>query len=311
VVFGDHTRTLKYVDFDFVVGAEGVKILVTKPCVLPKFLYYYLQSVEVRSLGYSRHFRLLKELLVGVPPLPEQHRIVALLDEAFAGIAKARENTERNLENAREVFESHLNALYERPGAGWQVRRVGEIAEHVLGKMLDKNKNKGEPRPYLRNINVRWFDIDLSDLLEMRFLPTETDRYTAVNGDVLICEGGYPGRAAIWQGDQPIYFQKALHRVRFPKPGLNEWFVFYLYAQDRSDALRDHFSGTGIQHFTGEVLDRFPVPIPPDGALPSLLDSIKNLQAETQRLTALYQRKLAALDALKQSLLHQAFHGDL
>lgn len=253
----------------------------------------------------------LADLPIPVPPLPEQHRILALLDEAFAGIAKAWENTERNLENAREVFESHLNAVHDKRGAGWQVRRVGEIAEHVLGKMLDKNKNKGEPRPYLRNINVRWFDIDLSDLLEMRFLATETERYTAVNGDVLVCEGGYPGRAAIWQGDQPIHFQKALHRIRFSKPGLNEWFVFYLYAQDRAGELHDHFSGTGIQHFTGEVLHRFPVPIPPDGELPGLLASIKRLQAETQHLTDLYHRKLAALDALKQSLLHQAFHGDL
>ena len=77
--------------------------------------------------------------------------------------------------------------------AGWPRRRISEIAQHSLGKMLDKAKNKGEPKPYLRNSNVRWFSFDLSDLLEMRFLPEESDRYTAVKGDLLICEGGYPG----------------------------------------------------------------------------------------------------------------------
>src|SRR5437867_10549299 len=82
--------------------------------------------------------------------------------------------------------------------AGWQRRKVSEIARHSLGKMLDKGKNKGEPQRYLRNFNVRWFGFDLSDLLEMRFLPEEAPRYTAVKGDLLICEGGYPGRAAIW-----------------------------------------------------------------------------------------------------------------
>ena len=76
---------------------------------------------------------------------------------------------------------------------GWQTKKVSEIAKHSLGKMLDKAKNKGEPKPYLRNLNVRWFDFDLSDVLEMRFLPEETDKFTAVKGDVLICEGGYPG----------------------------------------------------------------------------------------------------------------------
>jgi type I restriction enzyme S subunit len=76
---------------------------------------------------------------------------------------------------------------------GWQTKKVSQIAEHSLGKMLDKAKNKGEPKPYLRNLNVRWFGFDLSDVLEMRFLPEESTKYTAVKGDVLICEGGYPG----------------------------------------------------------------------------------------------------------------------
>ena len=81
----------------------------------------------------------------------------------------------------------------------WPLKKVSEIAHHSLGKMLDKAKNKGAMQPYLRNINVRWFGFDLSDVLEMRFLPEESDRYTAIRGDVLICEGGYPGRAAIWE----------------------------------------------------------------------------------------------------------------
>ena len=103
---------------------------------------------------------------------------------------------------------------------GWETKRISEIARHSLGKMLDKSKNKGEPKPYLRNLNVRWGEFDLSDVLEMRFLPEEADKYTAVKGGVLICEGGYPGRAAIWDQDEPIYFQKALHRVRIHEQGL-------------------------------------------------------------------------------------------
>ena len=248
---------------------------------------------------------------IPVPPLAEQQRIVGLLDEAFEGLATAKANAQKNLQNARALFESHLQSVFTQRGPGWVEKKVSEIAKHSLGKMLDKAKNKGEPKPYLRNINVRWFAFDLSDLLQMPFLPTEEEKYTAIKGDVLICEGGYPGRAAIWDEDYPIYFQKALHRVRFHEPELNKWFVYYLSVQDSSGQLKQHFSGTGIQHFTGEVLARFPIPVPPLTELRRAVAKFDSLSEETQRLARLYERKLAALEALKKSLLHQAFTGEL
>ena len=167
-------------------------------------------------------------------------------------------------------------------GAGkaeWEIRRVADIAQHSLGKMLDKAKNKGEPQPYLRNMNVRWFGFDLSDLLEMRFLPEEAARYTAIKGDLLICEGGYPGRAAIWNRDYPIYFQKALHRVRFYQPEHTKWFLYYLHALDLAGILKKHFNGAGIQHFTGEALAEFEVPLAP------LAEVRRILASSTKRLT--------------------------
>ena len=191
------------------------------------------------------------------------------------------------------------------------MRTVRDLAKHSLGKMLDRAKNRGEPKPYLRNINVRWFEFDLSDVLHMRFLPEETKKYTVVKGDVLICEGGYPGRAAIWTHDESFYFQKALHRVRFHEPEHSKWFLYYLYAQHTSGALKEHFTGTGIQHFTGEALARFEVPLPHLTQLRRVVAQVEELAAETQRLAAIYERKLDALEALKKSLLHQAFSGNL
>jgi|GEM_PF-961423 len=243
--------------------------------------------------------------------LEEQQRIVGILDEAFAGIAAAKANYEANLQNARALFESHLQSVFSQRGDGWVEKTVGEIADHSLGKMLDKAKNKGLPQPYLRNINVRWFNFDLTDLLEMRFLPDETSKYTVERGDVVICEGGYPGRAAIWNGEHPIHFQKALHRVRFHSPEHNKWFLYYLYLQETSGGLRQYFTGTGIQHFTGQALKVFSLPIPPLPDLRRLVVRFETLQDETQRLEAIYQQKLDALEALKKSLLHDAFRGAL
>lgn len=103
VVFGDHTRVLKYVDFDFVLGADGVKVLQPLGFLLPKFFFYQLQTAILDSLGYARHYKLLKELEIAYPGRPEQQRIVGILDEAFDGIATAKANAEKNLHNARAL----------------------------------------------------------------------------------------------------------------------------------------------------------------------------------------------------------------
>ena len=288
--------------------------------LLPEFLYANLHGryEEIRRMTSDDdkdrrglNMGLVRSIKIPIAPLAEQQRIVGLLDEAFEGLATAKANAEKNLQNARAFFESHLQSVFTQRGPGWVEKKVSEIAKHSLGKMLDKSKNKGEPQPYLRNINVRWFTFDLSDLLQMPFLPTEAEKYTAIKGDVLICEGGYPGRAAIWDEDYPIYFQKALHRVRFHEPELNKWFVYCLSVQDSSGQLKQHFSGTGIQHFTGEVLARFLIPVPPLPELRRAVAKFDALSEETQRLARLYERKQTALDSLKKSLLHQAFTGAL
>ena len=316
-----HLGKVAYIDDDYDFAFGGfMGMLTPSECLLPRYFFHLMTSgaykdfiaalsdgANINNLKFSD----LQRFPVPIPPLPEQHRIVAILDEAFDGIATARANAEKNLHNARALFESHLQSVFAQPGEGWITRRVSEVAKHSLGKMLDKAKNKGDLQPYLRNMNVRWFEFDLSDLLEMPFLPTEAEKYTAVKGDILICEGGYPGRAAIWDEDYPIHFQKALHRVRFHEPEHNKWFVYFLYAQDKAGELKKHFNGAGIQHFTGEGLARFEVPLPPLPQLRRAVEKFDALAAETQRLESLYQRKLAALDALKQSLLHQAFSGAL
>jgi type I restriction enzyme, S subunit len=305
---------------DAVFASYLIRLRLLDKKLLPEFMSLFFQtagywkSIKEGSAGSAQggfNANKLAALSIPIPPLSKQRRIVGILDKAFDGIATAKANAEKNLQNARALFGSHLQAVFTSRGVGWVVKKVGEIAAHSLGKMLDRAKNKGEPRAYLRNINVRWFAFDLSDLLEMRFLPEEAEKYTTVKGDVLICEGGYPGRAAIWNEDYPIFFQKALHRVRFHQPEHNKWFLYFLYVQDKSGDLRQHFTGTGIQHFTGDVLGRFQLPIAPLPELRQLLVRFDELAEETQRLESIYQQKLAALAALKKSLLHQAFVGEL
>jgi len=169
--------------------------------------------------------------------------------------------------------------------------------------MLDKTKNKGDPKPYLRNFNVRWFDFDLSDVQEMRFQKEEQDRYSVVKGDLVICEGGYPGRAAIWDQDESVYFQKALHRVRFHEPARARWLLYYLYMKDLDGSLKSHFNGTGIQHFTGEALAQFKMPLPPladqrrivailDEAFDGIAAAKANAEKNLQNARAIFESQL-------------------
>ena len=134
---------------------------------------------------------------IPVPPLPEQQRIVGILDEAFEGIATAKANAEKNLQNARALFESHLQSVFTHAVKDGRRRKSERFRSTRSAKCSTRRKIGDIYNHTWRNINVRWFSFDLSDLLQMPFQPEEQDKYTAIEGDVLACEGGYPGRAAI------------------------------------------------------------------------------------------------------------------
>lgn len=142
---------------------------------------------------------------------------------------------------------------------------LGDIADTCLGKMLDQNKNKGEYQPYLANVNVRWGGFDLEDLPQMKFLETEEERYGLRYGDILVCEGGEPGRCAIWKEQIPnMKFQKALHRVRVHQDEVDYRWLFYrfLYAKSRGE-FDQYFSGTTtIKHMPGEKLVKIRLDLP-------------------------------------------------
>src|SRR3989339_1880639 len=128
VIFGDHTQVLKYVDFDFVLGADGVKILRPKAFLDPRYFYYYLKSIDLKNLGYARHYRLLKEVEVFYPKsLPTQRLIVKKLDKIFAAIEKVKQNAQKNLQNAKELFEAYLQGVFAKQGKGWKWARLSEL----------------------------------------------------------------------------------------------------------------------------------------------------------------------------------------
>jgi len=196
----------------------------------------------------------------------------------------------------------------------WSWERLGSIfAESVLGKMLDKSKNKGEFKPYLRNINVRWGSFRLDDILKMRFEDSEFGRYSVSKGDLVLCEGGEPGRCSVWENEgQSILIQKALHRVRFLNETISPYFVYYYirFISEHS-LLESYFTGTTIKHLTGASLSKLPIPVCSYYEQICIVDLLENKISYIKKLDTEIEKQLIRAEALRQSILKKAFSGQL
>ena len=189
---------------------------------------------------------------------------------------------------------------------GWEIKKLGEVCESDLGKTLNQSKDTGELRPYLCAINVLWDKIDFTTLKETRFEDSELERYTIRKGDLLICEGGDIGRAAIWNYDYEIQYQNALHRVRLNDGVLSRFLLLYLKHLKDSGVLDARYGkGVTIKHLVKSSLLSIPIPIPP-------LEEQERIVKELDCLSGVIEKKkqqLKELDALAQSIFYQMF-GD-
>jgi type I restriction enzyme S subunit len=193
----------------------------------------------------------------------------------------------------------------------WERKRLGDVADLCLGKMLDRTKNKGEPLPYLANLNVRWGSFDLDDLRQMRFEPSEADRYGLKYGDIVMCEGGEPGRCAIWKDAIPgMMIQKALHRIR-PHEILDYRFLFYTFMhKGKTGSFAPLFTGSTIKHLPGQNLAKVEIEIPPLSAQKRIADTLSAyddlIENNRRRIKLLEQ---AARLLYKEWFVHLRFPG--
>lgn len=309
LLFGDHTREIKVVHQQFALGADGVKALEPKPKVSVKYLYFYLLHSPVGARGYSRHFKYLKEKEIPLPPLPEQHRIVEILDQADALRQQRRQASALSQRILPALFQEMFGEVVGN-SKSWPVSTVGNCVDSRLGKMLDRGKDEEtDPRPYLANLNVRWGAFVLGDLRTMDFTEADRREFELLPGDVLVCEGGEVGRSAIWrQPASGIYFQKALHRVRVKPAKLTpEYFQFYMHSMAKKGGLAKHVGHAVIGHLTGVKLKQLDIPLPPLDLQMNFSDRYQAIE----QLTDVVATSTATLETLFQTLLHRAFDGSL
>ena len=230
--------------------------------------------------------------------LPEQQRIVALLDEAFAGLATAKTNAEQNLQNAQAIFESHLESVFSQRGEGWVETTLDKISTNLDSRRvpITKNVRSSGEYPYYGASGIVDYVAD----------------YIFEGDNLLVSEDG----ANLLARSTPIAFSvngrywvnNHAHILHFESMATQRFVEFYL----ESIKLDEFITGAAQPKLNQRALNAIPIPIPESiEEQARIVNGVESLQEETQRLTRLYERKLAALEELKKSLLHQAFNGEL
>lgn len=287
----------------------------------PEFLKHLLLAEGENLLRFSSgavhqtiYFPEVKAFHICLPSRAEQKRIVTILDEAFDGIATAKANTEKNLQNAQDVFESFLQSTFSQPGKGWVAKRLSDVCREItvghVGSMAKRYQESGIP--FLRSQNIRPFEVSLdnvvfidsafhSDLKKSRLRP----------GDLAIVRTGYPGTAAVIPSDLVDANCSDLVIVR-PGKEINPHYLAAFFNSTYGKSLvLGKIVGAAQKHFNVTSAKEVVLHIPPMPYQQVCVDKVDTIRAETQRLESIYQQKAAALDDLKQSLLHRAFNGDL
>ena len=246
------------------------------------------------------------------PPLAEQQRIVGLLDEAFAGLATAKANAKKNLQNARALFESHLQSVYTQRGPGWQTKKLGDVSDVMNGgtpktgvpeywagqhRWITPAEMGKRVSPYVSDTERKITDLGLRDS-SARMLPPNS---------VILSSRAPIGHLVI--NTEPMGTNQGCKGL-IPHSQIETKFLYY-YLSSIVDLLNSLGTGATFKELSGGKLKEVTVPVPSLAEQQKIGAKLDRLAEETQRLARLYERKQAALEALKKSLLHQAFNGEL
>ena len=291
--------------------------------VLNDYLYHFYGACEWNSTKGATISRLyndnLRRIAIGFPKsLPEQQRIVGLLDEAFEGLATAKANAEKNLQNARALFESHLQSVFTQRGPGWVEKSLGDVCEFVNG---DRGKNYPNRNEYVET-GIPWINTGhiqpngTLSMEEMNFITRE--KFDSLrsgkiqSGDLVYClRGATLGKTALVDPLTEGAVASSLVILR-PSSHLDGSFLYFFLTSPAGQGLIKGFENGAAQPNLGaKSVAKYPISFPKLPEQREIADSLIDLHEETQRLARLYEQKLALLTALKKSLLHQAFTGEL
>ena len=279
---------------------EQMRIVLKLEGLLPQIDKYSKVQNQLDELNTtireSLKKSILQEAIQGklVPQIAEEGTAKELLDQIKAEKQELVKEgkLKKSALNDSVIFRGDDNKYYEKIGkkcvditdeisfeipASWAWCHLNDIAESDLGKTMNKEQNSGELVPYLCSINVYWNKIDLSKIKQAQFTEIELAKYLLQKNDLLICEGGDIGRAAIWDINETMYYQNALHRVRFYGKIFPKFFLYILSLYKALGLLDKKSKGMTIKHFTKTALNSIVIPLPPLLEQKRIIETIEQL----------------------------------
>lgn len=286
-----------------------VRLIVVTPKNLKEidlsYLDYSLKNIDFKASGTSipqLTVPMIRGYRLPLPPLPEQQHIAYLLDEAFAAIDEAKTNAEKSLQNATEMFESYLQGVFEKKGDGWEEKRLGDIIDY------DKNQNKHEGLPYVGLEDIESHSGKFLGQLKSKAVKSSTFYF---NEQHLLYGRLRPYLNKVLLPDFEGHCSTEIFPVKVKKEITREFLFYWLTSGSTVTKIDQTSTGARMPRANmNQVLD-FSFAYPPIKEQHTIVYKLKTLKTETQQLEALYQKKIAALDELKKSILQKAFRGEL
>jgi len=294
----------------------------TNSTVDSKFVYYWYFSNTFQNEFKSSLAGIIggvslnkfKDIQIPIPSLPEQQRIVAILDKAFAAICRAKENTENNLQSAKELFESYLEAVFANKGEGWEEKKLSEVCEKITDGTHQTPTYFDDGIIFLSSRNVTSAKIDWD---KIKYIDTKQHlemhkRVAPRMNDILLAKNGTTGVAAIVDKDITFDIYVSLALLRALNILLPSFLLYFINSPIAKKQFNKRLKGIGVPNLhleeIREVIISFPKSLKDQQTIVQKLDLLSN---ETKKLEAIYQQKLIELEELKKSILQKAFNGEL
>lgn len=315
IIFDDFTTATQFVDFPFKVKSSAMKILhPVKKISDAKFLFYLIQTINFNYKGIHKRYWISEysKIKILLPPLSEQQRIVKILDETFEKIEKAKENTEKNLKNSKELFESYLNNIFASSCNDWCEKKISDVCDVSAGNSAPQKKELfvGGKYPFFRTSDVGRIHIgiisDSSDYLNDKGIK---GLRLFNKGTILLPKSG----ASTFLNHRVVlgidgYVSSHLATIKTDKNILNNNYLFYFLQRIKAqDLIQDH----RYPSLNLPVIGGIKISYPSLSEQKSIVTRLDKLSVETKKLKSIYKQKLADLEELKKSILKKAFNGEL
>lgn len=311
VIFGDHTLAIKFVDFPFCAGADGTQILKpNKEIVIGRFLYYAILNLNIKSLGYSRHFKVLKESTFHIPEIEDQKRIVKILDRADALRQKRKQAISLLDAYSKSVFLETFGDLSKNPKK-WKSGTISELVSEVKYGTSSVASSIGE-FPYLRMNNITYSgELDISNLKYIDLKDNDKEKYLAKKGDLLFNRTNSKelvGKTTVYNLDVPMAIAGYLIRVRTNEKAIPEYVSGYLNSEHGKRTLENMCKSiVGMANINAKELQKIKILIPPV----DLQIQYKNILEKKSNLKQKMFLQSEELETQFQALMQKAFRGEL